>query len=75
MSVVSADRVLSREERNELIGAACFMHVRREELARQFLNQERYVSSTNPPTHSLLTRTNPSHILVSQPGSHTHTCA
>ena len=28
-------------QRNELIGAACFMHVRREELARQFLNQER----------------------------------
>ena len=41
MSVVPAGHELSREERNELIGAACFMHVRREELARQFLNQER----------------------------------
>ena len=52
MSVVSADRVLSREERNELIGAACFMHVRREELGRQFLNQERCVSPTNPHSHT-----------------------
>ena len=41
MSVVPAGHELSHEERNELIGAACFMHVRREELARQFLNQER----------------------------------
>ena len=36
-----AGHVLSHEERSELIGAACFMHVRREALARQFLNQER----------------------------------
>ena len=44
--------MLSREERNELISAACFMHVRREELARQFFNQERCKSFTNPHTHT-----------------------
>ena len=33
--------VLTGEEKEELVGAACFMHVRREELARQFLNQDR----------------------------------
>ena len=41
VNVILAGHVLSYEERKELIGAACFMHVRREELARQFLNQER----------------------------------
>ncbi|XP_064394640.1 propionyl-CoA carboxylase alpha chain, mitochondrial-like [Halichondria panicea] len=34
-------RTLNSEETDELIAAAAFMHVRREELARQFLNQDR----------------------------------
>ena len=38
-----AVRVLSVQEKDELISAACFMYVRKEELARQFTNQERYV--------------------------------
>ena len=38
---LATGRELSGEEKDELVAAACFMHVRREELARQFLNQDR----------------------------------
>lgn len=41
-------RELSGEEKDELVAAACFMHVRREELARQFLNQDRQSEDTDP---------------------------
>lgn len=34
-------RELNEEEKYELIAAATYMHIRREELARQFLNQDR----------------------------------
>ncbi len=39
-----AGRTLNSEETDELIAAAAFMHVRREELARQFLNQDRWAT-------------------------------
>lgn len=34
-------RTLNPEETDELVAAAAFMHVKREELSRQFINQER----------------------------------
>ena len=37
---------MTSDETDELITAAAFMHVRREELARQFLNQERWAGTT-----------------------------
>lgn len=39
--VLILGRILNSEETDELIAAAAFMHVRREELSRQFLNQDR----------------------------------
>ena len=35
-------RELSGEERDELVAAACYMHITREDTAKQFINQERY---------------------------------
>ena len=35
-------RELNEEEKYELIAAATYMHIKKEELARQFLNQDRY---------------------------------
>lgn len=40
--VLILGRILNSEETDELIAAAAFMHVRREELSRQFLNQDRW---------------------------------
>ncbi|CAI8052349.1 Propionyl-CoA carboxylase alpha chain, mitochondrial [Geodia barretti] len=34
-------RVLSEGEKDELVAAACYMHISREDTAKQFLNQER----------------------------------
>ena len=36
-------RELNEEEKYELVTAATYMHIKREELGRQFLNQDRYV--------------------------------
>ena len=38
---VHTGRVLSEPERNELVAAACYMHITREDTAKQFINQER----------------------------------
>ena len=40
---VLAGRVLSAEEKGELVAAACYMHIAREDTAKQFLNQDRYI--------------------------------
>ena len=43
IGLLCAGRVLSEEEKAELVAAACYMHVAREDTAKQFLNQDRYV--------------------------------
>lgn len=40
---VLAGHELNEEEKYELVTAATYMHIKREELGRQFLNQDRYV--------------------------------
>ena len=35
-------RELNEEEKCELVAAATYMHIKKEELARQFINQDRY---------------------------------
>ena len=40
-------RELSGEERDELVAAACYMHITREDTAKQFINQERYCAIGN----------------------------
>ena len=39
---VCVGRVLNKRETDQLIAAACYMHIKRAELAKSFLNQERY---------------------------------
>ena len=34
-------RELNEEEKYELVAAAAYMHIKKEELARQFINQDR----------------------------------
>ena len=36
-------RVLSSKEKDQLIAAAAYMHIEQSELAKNFLNQDRYV--------------------------------
>lgn len=36
-------RELNEEEKCELVAAATYMHIKKEELARQFINQDRYI--------------------------------
>lgn len=38
---LSLGRELTEEEKYELIAAATYMHIKKEELARQFINQDR----------------------------------
>ena len=42
---VLAGRELNEEEKYELVTAATYMHIKREELGRQFVNQDRYVAT------------------------------
>jgi hypothetical protein len=41
LSNLSLGRELKEEEKHELIAAATYMHIKKEELARQFINQDR----------------------------------
>lgn len=42
---VFAGHELNEEEKYELVTAATYMHIKREELGRQFLNQDRYAQT------------------------------
>lgn len=41
-----AGHELNEEEKYELVTAATYMHIKREELGRQFLNQDRYARTS-----------------------------